>query len=284
MWILRLILLMAVIILAVRILWGKVSPLVFVIGGVIIGAYATLIIIGGIYNWHKEPKPVSSENAPLSFIQRMNPELNKPEQPPVPVPTPQLAGGSAEKQNPSSEKKDSSTGTQKPEESVDKDGKTEKEPPPEVPTTDIDQVSSKLDKLKSTDEEIQQQVNQLTLQILQNKLGEAEKKLYELKNKNLSLKTDVNTFENRPLIKRIKELQEQIDSFNRELQAKRQREQELQIAELEEPVSRPRKPLSGKKAGGRLKVLTTGSCSVWQQVGATCRNISNLKGTLRGFI
>lgn len=175
-------------------------------------------------------------------------QKNQPEPPPVPVPTPQIVGG-AVKQNPSSEKKYSSIGAQKPEESVDKDEKTEKEPPPEDPTTDIDQVSSKLDQLKSTDEEIQQKLNQLTLQILQNKLGEAEKTLDELKNKNHSLKTDVNTFENRPLIKRIKELQEQIDSLNRELQAKRQREQEelLQIAELEEQVSRRRKPLSKKK-------------------------------------
>jgi hypothetical protein len=77
MWILSLILLIVLIILAVRIFSGNISPFAFVIGGVIIGIYAILIIIGGVYNWHKEPKPILTDNAPLSFIQQMNPILSQ---------------------------------------------------------------------------------------------------------------------------------------------------------------------------------------------------------------
>ncbi len=42
--------------------------------------------------------------------------------------------------------------------------------------------------------------------------------------------------------------------------------------------------LEWKKAGGRLTVLTSGSCSVWKQFKASCRALGSLKGTLRGFM
>ncbi|MDM8557508.1 hypothetical protein [Candidatus Parabeggiatoa sp. HSG14] len=42
--------------------------------------------------------------------------------------------------------------------------------------------------------------------------------------------------------------------------------------------------LKWNKAGGRLIVLTSGSCSVWKQVKAKCRALSNLKGTLKSFM
>ena len=69
---------LVVIIWIVRTQWRKIHPLIWGVGGVIIGIYAILIVIGGTHSWHNEKNAesiISYEDVVMSFIKDMNPEL-----------------------------------------------------------------------------------------------------------------------------------------------------------------------------------------------------------------
>lgn len=54
----------------------KMRSLTVVIGGIILAVYVVLILIGGLYNWHKESESIAPDDVVSAFIQEMNPELN----------------------------------------------------------------------------------------------------------------------------------------------------------------------------------------------------------------
>ncbi|RKZ91087.1 MAG: hypothetical protein DRR19_08150 [Candidatus Parabeggiatoa sp. nov. 1] len=77
MWIWLGLVLLIVILLVVLINWRKVPLISLIIAGLIIGTYATLIVIGGLHDWRNESESERPEHVVMSFIQDMNPELNQ---------------------------------------------------------------------------------------------------------------------------------------------------------------------------------------------------------------
>ena len=70
--------LLIVIFLTLLVNWPKKVPLVgLMIAGLIVGTYATLIVIGGLHDGGHESEPVRSEHLVMSFIQDMNPALHQ---------------------------------------------------------------------------------------------------------------------------------------------------------------------------------------------------------------
>ncbi len=54
----------------------KMRSITIVISGIILAVYVVLVLIGGLYNWHKESESVPAADVVSAFIQEMNPELN----------------------------------------------------------------------------------------------------------------------------------------------------------------------------------------------------------------